>query len=319
MILRPSFLPLAGLTVASLLSLTSVVRAGYELTDEQKKVPLETEVSDASAAKVVLLAGVVSNKPGQHEYFAGCTMLLKCLKENAGVAPVLVAGGWPQNEAVLDHAKTVVIYMDGAEKLAFLPQARWERMRKLVADGTGLVLLHQAVDCPPAQAEEFKSWFGAVFKKETSCRGHWDMRLDPVSMHPILSGVVAYDAPKDGWLYNLQFASTGVTPILAGAVPATARTTTDAKSHVGRAETMAWAYERPDGGRSFGFTGCDLHKNWGVEAQRRLVVNAVLWTAKLPVPSQGTAVAIEPGDLTSNFDAKPAPRPLLNREVKPAQ
>jgi hypothetical protein len=28
---------------------------------------------------------------------------------------------------------------------------------------------------------------------------------------------------------------------------------------------MAWAYERPNGGRGFGFTGGDIHKNWAVD------------------------------------------------------
>ena len=38
-----------------------------ELTDEQKLVPLEADTTDASLAKIVLLAGPVSNKAGQHE------------------------------------------------------------------------------------------------------------------------------------------------------------------------------------------------------------------------------------------------------------
>ena len=31
----------------------------------------------------------------------------------------------------------------------------------------------------------------------------------------------------------------------------------------GRDEVLAWAVERPDGGRGFGFTGGHFHKNWG--------------------------------------------------------
>ncbi len=72
-------------------------------------------------------------------------------------------------------------------------------------------------------------------------------------------------------------------------MPDKSRSTADAKAHTGRDEVIAWAHERADGGRAFGFTGCDLHKNWEVEAQRRLVVNGILWSAKLAVPAEGGA------------------------------
>ena len=45
--------------------------------------------------------------------------------------------------------------------------------------------------------------------------------------------------------------------------------------------------ERPDGGRGFGFTGGHDHKNWGDPNFRKLVLNAILWTAGLDVPSAG--------------------------------
>jgi hypothetical protein len=50
----------------------------------------------------------------------------------------------------------------------------------------------------------------------------------------------------------------------------------------GRAETVAWAYERPDGGRSFGFSGLHFHDNWARPEYQKLIVQATLWTLKLP-------------------------------------
>ena len=284
------------------LFISTIARA--ELTDEQKRVPLEADSPDKSLAKVVLLAGSVSNKPGQHEYFAGCAMMMNWLKQTPGVWPVMVAEGWPQNEVVFNDAKCVVAFMDGAAKLAFLEPARWGKMKALAGKGVGLVALHQTVDVPEANAEDFKSWFGAVWQKDISARGHWDMSFDSFPTHPIMQGVKAFSAPKDGWLYNLHFAEKGITPLVSGAVPDNSRSTADAKAHVGRNEVVGWAFERPDGGRSFGYTGCDLHKNWDVEAQRRLVVNGILWSAKLEVPKDGAKVDVRTEDLTSNMDRK---------------
>lgn len=280
-----------------------------ELTAEQKLVPLEADSPDAALAKIVLLAGPVSNKAGQHEYFAGCAMLMKCLKQTPGVWPVMAAEGWPKNEAVLKGAKSVVLYMDGGPKCALLEGTRWNTLGGMMKNGAGLVVLHQAVDIPEDHAADFKEWAGAVWQKDIGCRGHWDMSFPPFAKvrHEAMSGVAPFTAPHDGWLYNLHFAEKNVTPLLTGTVPDTSRSTADAKAHAGRAEVIAWVHERANGGRSFGFTGCDLHKNWELEAQRRLVVNGILWSAGVKVPEKGAPVKIDAADLTSNMDRKDAP------------
>ena len=125
------------------LTLGAHAQAKYELTEEQRKVPLEAAPSDPKLAKIVLIAGSVSNKAGQHEYFAGCAMMMDWLKQTPGVWPVLVADGWPKNEAILDGAKAVVVYADGGPKTPFLEPARWAKMKSLVDAGTGLVVMHQ--------------------------------------------------------------------------------------------------------------------------------------------------------------------------------
>jgi type 1 glutamine amidotransferase len=293
----------------SLLVFLALAPAAFALTSEQRQVPIEVDSPDPHLARIVLLAGSVSNKPGQHEYFAGCALMMKWLKAAPGVWPVLVADGWPQNERVLDGASAIVCYMDGAAKLAFAPPERWERIRRLVEGGAGFVMLHNCVDVPKERADAIQSWLGGVWQADIGCRGHWDMEFSRFPSHPILRGVEPFSAPLDGWLFNLHFAPRGVTPLVVGAVPDKARTTADAKERAGRDEVIGWAFERSDGGRAFAFTGCDLHRNWGVESQRRLVTNGILWSAHLDIPANGALVPLEPGDLKRNFDDKPKPAP----------
>jgi type 1 glutamine amidotransferase len=289
-----------------LLAFTVCARA--ELTEEQRRVPTEVESPDPKLAKIVLIAGPVSKAGGEHEYFAGSVLMMNWLKQTTGVWPVLVADGWPKNEAILDGAKAIVVYADTAEKLPFLAPERWAHIKRLIDAGTGFVMLHQSADVPAEHADEIKSWLGAVWQKGTGCRGHWDMDFNDIPTHAITRGVAAFHVPFDGWLYNLQFAP-GAIPLLSGAVPDKSRTTADAKSHMGRPEVVAWAYERPNGGRSFAFTGCHIHRNWSLENQRKLVTNGILWTAKIEVPANGAPVAFDPASLTANLDAKPAPAP----------
>ena len=72
----------------------------------------------------------------------------------------------------------------------------------------------------------------------------------------------------------------------------------------GREEVLAWAVERSDGGRGFGFTGAHAHKNWGDPNFRKLVFNAILWTAKLDVPAHGVESSVTSEELKQNLDPK---------------
>ena len=59
-----------------------------------------------------------------------------------------------------------------------------------------------------------------------------------------------------------------------------------------------------DGTRGFGFTGADIHQSWSYESQRKLVLNGILWTAKLPVPPDGVSAKFDPQSLQRNLDDK---------------
>lgn len=298
------FLTQRWLAVSALL--LTVARLSAADPYDQSGVPLEVTNPDPNLARVVLLAGSPSNKTGQHEYFAGCALFMDWLRQSPGVDPVMARDGWPKNEKILEGARTVVCFMDGGGKQPFLEPARMKRLQALMDDGVGLVMLHQAVDYPNGPDTAVQSWLGAVWRFDIGSRGHWDMEFSRFPDHPVVRGVKPFAAPGDGWLYNLHFAPDmkGVTPLLTGQVPDKSRTTPDAKSHNGRAEIIAWAYERANGGRSVGFTGCDLHKHWEIESQRRFVINSILWTAKLPVPEGGAPVKFDPASLNRNLDDK---------------
>ena len=52
-------------------------------------------------------------------------------------------------------------------------------------------------------------------------------------------------------------------------------------------ESSVGAYERPDGGRGFGFTGLHNHANLADDNFRTVLLNAVAWVSRLPVPPGG--------------------------------
>ncbi|HVS37499.1 MAG TPA: ThuA domain-containing protein [Gemmataceae bacterium] len=299
MIRRIIALAAAGLAVAALASDVDPY--------DQSGVPLEKQPTDPSLSKIVLVAGHKSHGPREHEFFAGCAILKKMLEENPGVAVVMARDDWPKNPAdTFKDAKAVVLYMDGGDHHpAINSRDHEDAIQKLIDAKVGFCCLHYAVEYPKAAADPVLNWLGGYYETGYSINPTWTADFKSLPDHPITRGVKPFPI-KDEWYYNIRFNPDmkGVTPILKATPPDSTRGTAAAKEHPGREEVMAWAFDRPDGGRSFGFTGGHYHDNWGDENFRRLVVNAILWSANIDVPKEGAKVDFDPADLNKNLDDK---------------
>jgi type 1 glutamine amidotransferase len=269
----------------------------------------------AETAKIVLVAGRPSHPPGDHEFNAGCKLLAKCLAEVPGVDPVVVAGGWPKDEAVFDGARTIVFFMDGGKAHPIVQKDHLEKIQKLTDKGVGLICLHYAVEVPKGTpGDKFNDWIGGYYETGFSTNPHWTADITKFPEHPTTRGVKPFSI-RDEWYFNIRFRPEmkGVTPILAAKPDDKTRQGVSASprgpyQHIvdakGREEVLAWTVERPDGGRGFGFTGAHAHKNWGDPNFRKLVLNAIVWSAKLEVPSEGMECKISEDDLKLNLDQK---------------
>lgn len=305
-----------SLAVAAVLCLAATAADDPKGVDpfDQSAVPVERQPDDAKAAKIVLVAGRQSHGPGDHEFFAGCALLMKLLGQTKGVAPVLARDGWPKNPRTFDDAKAVVFYMDGGGGHPILNKGHKEVVDKLVGDKVGFVNLHYAVEYPKKESEHVFRWLGGYYETGFSTNPHWDAKFDKLPDHAIARGVKPFTI-RDEWYFNIRFRpeADGVTPLLRSTPPDGVRGTPDAKKHKGREEVVAWAFDRKDGGRSFGFTGGHTHKNWADENFRRLVVNAVLWSAGLEVPKAGAPVALDASEIDRNLDPKPVKVSIENK------
>lgn len=249
-------------------------------------------------ARIVLVAGKPSHPPGQHEFNAGTLLLEKCLRQNKRVEPVVAKGGWPQDESVFEGARSVVFYMDGGDGHPMIQDNHLATVGKLMQKGVGLVCLHYAVEVPKDKGgPEFLEWIGGYYEKGYSTNPHNEVEVTQASpAHPISRGWHSFRG-LDEWYYKIRFrpGDARVSPILTTMLP----------KESPQRETIAWAIERADGGRGFGFTGAHFHQNWSVPDFRRMVLNAILWTAKLDVPRGGAKCDITPEDLKQNLDDKP--------------
>jgi hypothetical protein len=281
--------------------------------------------------RIVLIAGRPSHPPGMHEFRAGCLLLQKALASVPGITVQVYDGGWPSkmvdgarvdDSAALDNADAVLIFSDGGRGNPAIQGDRMKVVDALAARGAGLGFAHYGVEVPAGPpGEAMHRWIGGYYETNWSVNPMWKPAFDKFPTHPITRGVGPF-ATHDEWYFNMRWtpdagAKGRVTPILVATPTDEVRkgpyvSPRGPYEHIiadsGRAETMMWVYERPGGGRSFGFTGGHTHANWGDPNQRRVMLNALLWIAKVEVPAGGVRDQITPADLTMNLDDKPARR-----------
>jgi Trehalose utilisation len=270
---------------------------------DRSTIAIEALPTDPKLDKIVLIAGLPSPKlkTGEHEYFAGCAALMKLLQQTPGVFPVLVKDGLPKNPETLKGAKAVVLFVEGADTHIVFKNGLAAQLDDLAKAGTGIVHLHSAIDYNKDFHERSKSWAGAVWEKGYSLRAHWVITLKPETEHPILHGVEPF-AIDDGWLWKLRFVEgmKGITPLMRSINPKDPPGKTNATEAI-----IAWAYDRPQGGKSFSFTGGHLHVSLKDENYRRFLVNGILWSAGREIPKAGSVVKLDEVELMRHFDAKP--------------
>jgi len=270
----------------------------------------------AANKKLVLVAGPPSHGPGDHEHRAGCLLLKKCLAQVPNLEVVVVENGWPKDTKVLDGADAIAIFSDGGGGHPFVQGDRLKFLGGLMSKDVGFGTIHYAVEVPTDKGgPEFLAWSGGYFETYRSVNPFWEPEFKTFPNHPVTRGVKPFKQ-RDEWYYHMRFPDgmKGVTPILSAVPPDSTRGKPGAndahggnpevQKHMGEPEHVMWVTERPDGGRGFGFTGGHANKNWGNENFRKVVLNALVWIAKIDVPPNGIESTLSEEDLKQNLDPK---------------
>jgi type 1 glutamine amidotransferase len=280
------------------------------------------------STRIVIIAGPPSHGPGMHEFRAGALLLQKAMAGVKGVTVDVIPMGWPtktvdgkavDDHAALDGADAVFIYSDGGRNHPAIQNDRVRVIDALAKKGVGLAFGHYGVEVPVGEpAAAMHRWVGGYYETNYSVNPMWTPSFEKFPSHPVTRGVGPF-SNTDEWYFNMRWTpdetlKSRLLPLLVATPSEDVRdgpyvNPRGPYDHIiadkGRAETMMWVFERPDGGRSFGFTGGHTHTNWGDVNQRRIVLNALLWIAKADVPPRGVVDTITAEDLTVNLDPKP--------------
>jgi type 1 glutamine amidotransferase len=259
---------------------------------------LSTLAFAAEPKKVVLIAGPLdkSHPPGTHEYEKTVRVLKYCLEHAENVMNLRLEahfGGWPEKPETLDDADTIVLVASGSDRKEtdhpFLVGDRLSVIEKQMKRGCGLCLIHWCTFWPKEKAgDKVLDWVGGYFDYESGpAKNGWYSKIQTVTVkctpvkHPITTGMDSFEA-KDEFYYKIRFRERDprLVPILNTAIEG--------------GQVVAWAVERKDGGRGFGFTGGHFFDNWKNENYRKMALNAILWTAKAPIPEGGVKSEFPP-------------------------
>jgi type 1 glutamine amidotransferase len=249
--------------------------------------------------KIVLLAGKKSHGPvgnGIHDY-GWSVKLLKVMLDRSNVKDKVKVevhtDGWPKDPSTLDDADTILVVSDGRDGHLYeeAPHlASPERVRfveKQIKRGCGFLTFHFSTFAPNRYAAEVLRWSGGYFQWETDGKRQWYSAITTKEAevklaspdHPVARGLKPFTM-REEFYYNVRFLAKekAITPIWI---------VSSLGSRKPDGGVVAWARERGDGGRGFGTTCGHFYDNWKHADFRKLILNALAWTAKVEVPAGG--------------------------------
>jgi len=275
--------------------------------------------------RIVIVAGHKTHGPegnGIHDYPAQARFLEDALRRGAlgGRLAIVRAedDAWPA--AAIAEADCLVVISDGrmadvgSEALHLASPDRIAAVDAAVGRGMGVVPIHYATFTPERDLERVLRWQGAAFQWEqggkadkytaadwyskiTRSVGVFDLMAEG---HPVLRGVAAGRLAEE-YYHRLAFHADAVPLVAVRALPGADL----------REMTVAWALERPGGGRGFGTTmvhSLDSLRNDGL---RTLLLNGIAWAAGAELPAAGLGVAFsEREEVNHRLGLGPAPAPI---------
>ena len=284
------------------------------MTPERPGLAANADV--AGRKKIVFISGHQSHGYAQHEHYAGCMLLAKCLNENVPqVYAEVWKHEWPADPHAFDNAAAIVIYCDGGNGHMAIKHRK--EIDEMMDKGVGLGCIHYGVEVPKGEiGDDFLKWIGGYFEPFHSINPHWVGHFSEFPKHDTANGVKAFTT-NDEWYYHMRFRPEmkDVTELLKAIPPDSTRMGKDGthsgnpevRAGIGKniPETTVWVAERPNNGRGFGCTGGHYHFNWGSDNFRKAILNSIVWTAHVEVPKDGVASktpTVE--ELLANLDPK---------------
>lgn len=257
-----------------------------------------SDFAEAKENHIVIIAGPITGH-GKHTHeYEKSAILIKHLLDRSklqNLKTTVVFDGWPSDPSLLDSADCIVMITDGGDHKEtnhpLYVDDRMATLEKQMNRGCGFVQLHWSTFNPSRFHGKITEWVGGYFDYEKgTAKNKWYSAIkhytEPIQLgepkHPISRGVKPFRVLEE-FYYRIRFRENDprLKKIVLSRPPGE---TSDF--------AVGWAVERTDGGRGFGFTGGHYYMNWWDPNFRKLVLNAIVWSAGSEVPAQGVTVKL---------------------------
>jgi type 1 glutamine amidotransferase len=225
--------------------------------------------------------------PGTHEYMPGAHIVKALLNGRDDVEVTISQADepWTEGPKLIAKADCVVLFVNEGGRFIADDPNRSKAFETFTKRGGGFVVYHWGMGAKKVEL------IGPFLKMFGGCHGGPDRKYTVVKeakfqvaspKHPVMSGIQPFELPFEEFYYKLKVPKEPKhwTPLVQVPIE-------------GNVETVGWAWERPDGGRSVGYSGLHFHVNWRHEQYQRLITQAVLWTLKRPIPKDGLKVQLD--------------------------
>jgi type 1 glutamine amidotransferase len=310
------------LPVLSTITLVATLVCGPLVAAEKDIFNYEAQRNAAPGTKRVVFIATRGTHGGRgnHEFLAGETYLARRINAVYPMAYAVVYPDdkWPKD---LSDADAVIVGLNHGGRAASDPN-----IKSAVERGAGFMAIHFGVEVNKGdQGNHYLDWMGGYFETFWSVNPTWEANINQIGNHPAARGVKPFQV-RDEWYYHMRFREDmkGVAPILSAVPPLSTVHFKDKASdrggnadvlkavEAGEPQHLAWAYERPGGGRGFGFTGFHTFANMTNDSFRTTLLNGVAWVAGLEIPTTGVpSNTLTKEDLEALMDEAhpPVPKP----------
>jgi type 1 glutamine amidotransferase len=226
---------------------------------------------------LIVAQGPDGHPPGAHEYVPQQKLLAELLSPVKEVAVTSLRADQEGADvpAAIRKADSVVLLVAEGGKWIDADPRRKSALAELAQRGGGVAAIHWALGSREAEHVE------AVTSLVGACHGGPDRKYKVLTTgvhvaadHPITAGLKDFRI-HDEFYYQLKRPKeqSGFTPLLEADI--------DGHRHM-----FCWAWQRPDGGRSFGCTSGHFLDNWNRPEYQRLFVQGILWTLMVDPPKE---------------------------------
>lgn len=260
----------------------------------------QTQAQEKNKKRIILIAGEKTHGPennGIHDY-PWMIRYFKAALENSNIRDEVEVethfNSWPVDSDTLKTADTIFIMSDGrngdkgieAPHLANLQ--RIHLMDQLIENGVGLGVIHYSTFAPDKYSERILNWVGGYFDWEKDGKVDWYSQIKtmetlvrPVGNHELNNGVGPFTLNEE-YYFDIRFPNEDNNNNWMATMEAPALPSKKKSGNV-----VSWAVERKNGGRGFGTTCGHFYQNFQTKEYRKFLLNAIAWTAQIPLPDEG--------------------------------